>query len=81
MPKKPTKWGLQMFVRSGTSGMTYDILPYDGANTFDDIVLPNKRQNLTSQVNSYLPWLKQLMLNNQLSVSKTILHHWNCSTI
>ncbi|XP_072377857.1 uncharacterized protein [Diabrotica undecimpunctata] len=36
MPKKPKKWGFELFVRCGVSGIVYDFLPYEGDDTFRD---------------------------------------------
>lgn len=43
MPDKPSsKWGFKLFVLAGASGMTYDFIPYCGADTFDEENLPEE---------------------------------------
>lgn len=46
MPKKPTKWGFKMFVRSGVSGIVYDFLMYGGSDTFRNIDFPVSEDNM-----------------------------------
>ncbi|KAK3932719.1 PiggyBac transposable element-derived protein 3 [Frankliniella fusca] len=44
MPDKPSsKWGFKLFVLAGSSGTTYDFIPYCGADTFET-------ENLTEEV-------------------------------
>lgn len=43
---KPKKWGFKLFIRAGVSGLIYDLLIYDGANTFQNIHFPTEENAL-----------------------------------
>lgn len=46
MPNKPCKWGFKAFVRAGISGMVYDFIIYDGAETLKNIEFDADEINL-----------------------------------
>ena len=43
---KPDKWGFKMFCRASSSGIIHDLLMYQGASTFFNVVLSEQEQTL-----------------------------------